>query len=177
MRAHAADSLLNLTHRLTDPIPRLWNLAHFEIGIAQSIIPIRAVSVIYSTFQFESGRRNIGDNPLGVPLGICLSAEGRSAKNEVWILLVSSRDVGGEHGHDIWIGGKAAKIAYGEVVGSMEGELESVARRELGEGGRIEAAGRFVGTGLLLRRRRRAIWFLCFRARAIGDWLAVHLIN
>ena len=62
------------------------------------------IFVVESTLEKEAGSRNMRNDPLSLPFGICVFVNGRGTQEKIGILLMSLRKADFEGRMNVWIG-------------------------------------------------------------------------
>lgn len=145
----APGPLLNLKDAAiaAETLPVLVDVGYRDGDIAEPVVGIGPVLVVQAALEGEAGGGDVGDYPLLLPAGFRRLADGPGPVGERGVLLVAPGHVGDEGRVNEGVGRLRLDVGDGQVPGLVDGELDRVPGRRIGERGWVEAAGR---TGLAL---------------------------
>ena len=179
----ARHPFLNRIVLLADAGPTIVDVVYHHMDVAQAIVMVGGIFVVYATLESESRRGHVGDYPRCIPHRVRLLPDGCRSPLQRGILLVARRQRCLQFGNDIRIGRESVDVGEREVGRAVEGDLDSVAGRRFGDRRIIEAAGGTLLTRvcarLLLQRRRRVLLvaLLCRLGRtAVGRLILVSVL-
>lgn len=145
----APGPLLNLEDAAiaAEALPVLIDVGYRNGDIAEPVVGVGPVLVVQAALEGEAGGWDVGDYPLLFPARFRGLADGPGAVGEQGVLLVPPGHIGDEGRVDEGVGRLGFDVGDGEVPRLVDGELDRVPGRGIGERGGVEAAGR---TGLAL---------------------------
>lgn len=145
----APGPLLNLEDAAiaAEALPVLIDVGYRDGDIAEPVVGVGPVLVVQAALEGEAGGGDVGDYPLLFPARFRGLADGPGAVGEQGVLLVPPGHIGDEGRVDEGVGRLGFDVGDGEVPRLVDGELDRVPGRGIGERGGVEAAGR---TGLAL---------------------------
>lgn len=100
----AGRPLLHLVGLFNDPGPRFAEGLDGYLDIPELVIAIDGVLIVYAAFQLETGARDIGNNPVGIPHRLDVLWNRARSEYEIGVLLVATRKVGSKMGEDERVG-------------------------------------------------------------------------
>lgn len=132
--AFAAHPFFDFVPLFFDTCPTVAKGVNIDMDVAKSVIVVGGIFIVDASFELESGRGDIGNNPFAVPDGVGRSSDGWSTEPHVRVLFVPRVEGSIQLGVDVGVGRKRINISHWEVAGAMEDELQGVARGSIGYG-------------------------------------------
>jgi hypothetical protein len=110
------------------------------MDIAEAVIVVGGVFVVDAALEAEARGGDVCDDPLLLPLGVGVLADGAGAQGERGIFFVARGQGGAQLGEDEGVGGKRVDVGKRQVAGAVEGEFDRVTRGRAGDGRVVVAA-------------------------------------